>query len=267
MVSQLTIGLNSYVTSAEADTYLANSIRAASTWLSVAPDTKVAALISAFRLFEKQYWSGTATGITKVTAVSIAAGGSGYAVNDILTIDGGTFGDAATVQVLTVSTGAVATVALLNAGTYSASPGTTNAATGGSGSSVSLTLTLGDQSALHPRSGMSDCDGQAIDSLALAEDLKSGQIELAYELTQDTSLESASNTGSNVKQVGAGSAQVAFFRPTSGSGESSRFPNVVMELIRCLTGSSAGIAGPTITGTTATSSATACDDELTEGFA
>ena len=184
-----------------------------------------------------------------------------------MTIDGGTFGDAATVQVLTVSTGAVATVALLNAGTYSASPGTTNAATGGSGSGVSLTLTLGDQSAIHPRSGMTDCDGQAVSELAYAADLKSGQIELAYELSQDATIELAANTGANIKQAKAGSAQVTFFRPTSGSGESSRFPTVVMELIRCLTGNSVGIAGPVITGTTATSSATACDDEFSEGLA
>lgn len=238
MVSQLTVGVNSYASIEDADTYLGDSVRAGA-WLSVAPDTKTQAMISAFRLLEKQYWQGTASAAKVVSAISITTAGTSYAVNDILTVAGGTFGHPAQLKVSTVTGGVITGVALLDTGTYLSTDlaTTPNTVTGGTGSGASITLTFADQSILHPRTGLVDCDGNTVDALVIAPDLKSAQIELAFELSQDVTLETQKNTGKNIKKVGAGSAQVEFFRPTNGAGESSRFPAIVQELIRCFTGS------------------------------
>lgn len=85
-------------------------------------------------------WSNalTTTGIA-LNKVVIAAGGSGYAVNDVLTIAGGT-GTSATVKVLTVNSGAITSVQIVNSGAYTVAPAGTNSPSGGTGSSASLTL-------------------------------------------------------------------------------------------------------------------------------
>ena len=85
----------------------------------------------------------------------------------------------------------------------------------------------------------------------------------------NNSADASSGEGSNVKSAKAGSAQVVFFRPTTGSGEDTRLPTVADDFTKCYTdaGTASGIAGPSITGTDQASGATACDDELSEGFA
>jgi len=77
-------------------------------------------------------------------AVSTAGGGAGYAPGDILKVVGGT-GSAATIQVLTTVGGAVASVAVLTVGSYTANPPVTqNAAmsVSGTGAGVRLDLTM-----------------------------------------------------------------------------------------------------------------------------
>jgi hypothetical protein len=77
-----------------------------------------------------------------VSAV-VAAGGTGYSVNDKLTLVGGTFGTAAIFNVDTLSGSAVATVSLDTAGDYRTIPGnpvsTTVAPAGGSGCTLTVT--------------------------------------------------------------------------------------------------------------------------------
>lgn len=63
-----------------------------------------------------------ATGRSLQTVDSVAAGGSGYSVGDIITLTGGTFSIAAQLEVLTVSSGAVLTVRIYNAGVYTVDP-------------------------------------------------------------------------------------------------------------------------------------------------
>ena len=80
------------------------------------------------------------------TAV-VNAGGSGYSVGDILTIDGGSsvFHVAATVEVLTVSAGAVLTVGIRQSGGYTTNPSPLTAvttSTGGGGTGCTLDLTM-----------------------------------------------------------------------------------------------------------------------------
>lgn len=260
MVSQLIVGVNTYVTLTEASAYLEDSLRATA-WLSVDPDSQARALISAYRLLEKQRWQGSATGIKLVSSVAITSGGTGYAVDDVLTFAGGTFGQAARVQVTSVSTGVITGLKIIDAGTYSSADLATspNTPTGGSGSGASLTPTFGDQSSLHPRTGLTDCDGQVIDVNTVAQQLEDAQTELAFDLSQDDTLEEQKNQGSNIKGVGAGSARVDFFRASNRPGESQRFPPIVQELIRCFLGSSSTTNGAASYGTGENSHFDDCD--------
>lgn len=89
------------------------------------------------------WWNVQSDGADGISAVSatITNGGSGYLVNDILTVSGGTFGAAATFQVSNISGGAVQSIILRNAGSYSAIPANPASTTGGSGTGCTLTIT------------------------------------------------------------------------------------------------------------------------------
>jgi hypothetical protein len=74
---------------------------------------------------------------------SVAAGGTGYAVGDILTCSGGTSTHDATVEVTAVDgTPAVTAAIVVEAGNYTATPGDPVTMTGGSGSGCTLNLTF-----------------------------------------------------------------------------------------------------------------------------
>ena len=84
----------------------------------------------------------TALGNASVLSQSIAAGGTGYAVNDTVTVLGGVYGTTpATYTVSTVSAGVVTGLTLTNAGSYTSQP-TNNVSTSSSGAGTGLTLTL-----------------------------------------------------------------------------------------------------------------------------
>jgi hypothetical protein len=87
----------------------------------------------------------TALGNSSVLSQTIAAGGSGYAVNDTVTVLGGVYGTTpATYTVSTVSAGVVTGLTLTNAGSYTSQP-TNDASTSsnGAGTGLKLTLTFG----------------------------------------------------------------------------------------------------------------------------
>lgn len=76
---------------------------------------------------------------TKLVSVAVNAGGSGYAVGDTITLAGGTFGTAAIVTVATLSTTAVATVTITDAGSYTANTASfTQGSTSGSGTGATF---------------------------------------------------------------------------------------------------------------------------------
>lgn len=80
-----------------------------------------------------------------VATIAINAGGTGYAAGDILSVAGGTVQGSMTarIEVLTVSSGVIATARLYDAGAYSANPTlTANAVTGGTGSGATFDLTM-----------------------------------------------------------------------------------------------------------------------------
>lgn len=83
----------------------------------------------------------TSTPALGVVTVAVAAGGTGYSVNDILTISGGTSTRAATARVTSVSTGAVDGVELVDPGEYTVAPATSAAATTGGGTGCTLDTT------------------------------------------------------------------------------------------------------------------------------
>lgn len=74
-------------------------------------------------------------------SATVAAGGTGYAVDDVVTLTGGTSTAAATFTVTGETGGVVDTVALLTGGSYSAVPANPVSTTGGSGSGLTLTVT------------------------------------------------------------------------------------------------------------------------------
>ena len=81
-----------------------------------------------------------------VTAVSVEDGGTTYAVNDVLTVIGGS-GTAATLKVTAVSAGEITSVSLETAGSYSVFPVSPVIVTGGSGSGATFNLIGGVTSA------------------------------------------------------------------------------------------------------------------------
>lgn len=74
-------------------------------------------------------------------AATIASGGTGYAVNDIVTLSGGTPVVTATFTVTAVSGGVVTAVTSTNFGTYSVLPSNPVSTTGGTGSGLTLNVT------------------------------------------------------------------------------------------------------------------------------
>lgn len=77
-------------------------------------------------------------------SATIGAGGSGYVVNDVLTVSGGTFSEAATFRVTGVSSGAVTSVTVVNQGDYTTAPSNpASTTTGGSGTGCTLNVTFG----------------------------------------------------------------------------------------------------------------------------
>lgn len=83
------------------------------------------------------------------------------------------------------------------------------------------------QALAFPRTGLTDKEGNAVDSGSVPQAVIEAQAELAFALNNDASLETKADTGSNIDQVKAGPVAVSFKRPKSGT----RFPVIVHELL------------------------------------
>lgn len=79
----------------------------------------------------------------KIAAVSAvtAAAGTGYAVDDLLTVDGGSFKTAAVFRVTGETAGVIDTVSLETAGEYTLTPANPASTTGGGNGDATLTVT------------------------------------------------------------------------------------------------------------------------------
>jgi len=130
------IGVNSYVTVAEANTYMAASFRGADFWAALTEEQKLRALITAFRIFETIRWVGQPT--------------------------------------------------------------------------------EEDQDAAWPRTGTLTPDGRPLPSDVVPQEIKDAQIEFAFEIASNSTVETTTSTSSNIKRVQAGDAVVEFFAPGTG---------------------------------------------------
>ena len=74
-------------------------------------------------------------------AATIQSGGTGYTLNDVVTLSGGTPSVAATFTVTAVSSGVVTAVSSTNFGTYSVLPSNPVSVTGGTGTGLTLNVT------------------------------------------------------------------------------------------------------------------------------
>ena len=85
----------------------------------------------------------TANAQMGIWSSSITSGGTGYTVNDVLTVVGGTFlgGTAQQIRVTTVSAGVITAASVVNFPTYTALPTNPVSVTGGTGSGATFTLT------------------------------------------------------------------------------------------------------------------------------
>src|SRR3990167_9693995 len=100
-------------------------------------------------------------GTKSISAVAaVAAGGTGYTAGDILTVVGGT-GTAATIKVLTVAAGVVATAVVQTGGAYTVLPTVTPATvTGGTGNDdATFTLTTFENTGITRTLGAITCYG------------------------------------------------------------------------------------------------------------
>lgn len=234
---ELIVGINTAVTLAEADAYLDGSARAGARWPTFTPDQKKRALISSFRVLDRQAWNGTKVpGLLVVESFTVNAPGSGWAANDVATIDG-TGHRLGRLSILTETAGAIATAQLTDAGLYTAAPaGLITAVPPSGGTGTTLTLSVIDNPASFPRSDLEDCEGNALTATDFPEQFKLAQMEYAFDIAVNTAAETSGGVGSNLKRAKADTVEVEFFRPTGGANGdgSARFPVYIMELIGCL---------------------------------
>lgn len=94
-----------------------------------------------------------------------------------------------------------------------------------------------DQALAFPRTGLTDADGNAVASDTVPTAVENACAILAADIAADSDLANDPSTASNIKSVKAGSANVEFFRPQSGT----KLPTYIMDLIGAfLTAASSG---------------------------
>jgi hypothetical protein len=87
--------------------------------------------------------TATALMIAFGNSPTITLGGTGYTVNDVLTVSGGTFASAVTITVTSVSGGVITGANYANFGNYTVLPSNPVSVTGGTGSSATFTISWG----------------------------------------------------------------------------------------------------------------------------
>lgn len=87
------------------------------------------------------------------------------------------------------------------------------------------------QALAFPRTGIVDREGNELPDDEIPPDITAACIEMALALLVDASLYTTNNTDRNIQSIGAGSAQVTYFRPQAGTG---RFPPQVAGLLTSL---------------------------------
>ncbi len=227
MAHFLVVGKNTYATEAEALAYLETRLRSMTAWPALTQATRLAALSSAFYMIETMWsWKGVKTGVKQLATLAIVAAGTGYVVNDVVTLVGGT-GEKAQAKVTVIGAlGAVTGVALIHTGYYTVAPVGTLTTTGGTGTGLTVSFTAyPEQITDWPRTG-TGVDGVVDGEVPLG--IKQAQSQLAFELTQDSALEVAANASQNTKRMAVGSLEIEYFR----SQILAKFPPIVWSLLQ-----------------------------------
>lgn len=93
-----------------------------------------------------------------------------------------------------------------------------------------------------PRNGVVDRLGNAVSNAIEPNKIAIATYELAAALLVDATRKDAATSGSNIASVGAGPANVSFFRPTLGV--TGRFDTIIQELVgEFLAGANTSLAG------------------------
>jgi len=103
-----------------------------------------------------------------------------------------------------------------------------------------------------PRTGVTDKYGNAVDSASVPQSIIDACCILAGLLVQDSTLFEQQDTGSNIRKLKAGSAEIENFKPTSAGKGATKFPPQVQELLGQYLASGATLVAPVSYGTAIT---------------
>lgn len=95
-----------------------------------------------------------------------------------------------------------------------------------------------------PRSGLVDKNGVAVDETTVPDEIIDATCEYGLALIEDASIQDQSSTGSNIKKLVAGSAEIEYFRGTIGQ----RFSTIIFELIGLWLAGNSSYSGPFVSG-------------------
>lgn len=112
-----------------------------------------------------------------------------------------------------------------------------------------------------PRSGLTDKNGDSLDETTVPQQVLDATCELASALIDNPYLQDDTDSGSNIKKLKAGSAEIEFIRALSGT----RFPTIINELVGLWLSNSGSYTGPLFGGLDNESSFSANFD-LTRGL-
>ena len=117
-----------------------------------------------------------------------------------------------------------------------------------------------------PRDGAA-CDGTAVTDGTVPDAFATAEFEMALILLNDAAVQNSTGTGSNVKRVKAGSAEVEFFTGTAGTTDETRLPTTVNDLVGCyIEGSSVASVSFGTTDADGDAGYTKCDHDLSKGL-
>lgn len=138
-----------------------------------------------------------ATGVLGVESAAVAAGGTGYSVNDILTVAGGTFSRSARFRVTSLSGSSVNGISLADPGEYSVVPSATQSTTvspaGGTG--CTLTAFVGSSTSF------SSVISHAVSLLNARSDISNASLDLSAATPLLTVAGAADNLGDKTLNV------------------------------------------------------------------
>jgi hypothetical protein len=89
-----------------------------------------------------------------------------------------------------------------------------------------------------PRTGATDCNDIAIGTAVVPDEICWAVAELVLIILGDNTASDKGSTSSNIKRLGAGSAQIEFFRTGDAQGgKGTPLPTAAWDLVKCFAGS------------------------------